>query len=164
MREWLYHILFATVEPLLGLGPSFTLFLVWCGCFLGRGLFYVQLADCATAPPPAQVLPWDPMGEIGMRQKEKLSCQEVGQTLSCPERLLDLHAWRHSGLLSAQVWVLWSGDWTPEPTRESPSNLNYSGSDEPISLCSPVALTKRSESRSGLLLQRDPFLGEFCFP
>lgn len=69
-----------------------------------------------------------------MGQKEKLFCHEVGRVLSCPERLCDLHAWRHSGLMSALAWVLWSGDWTPEPTREGLSNLNYSGSDEPMSL------------------------------
>lgn len=54
-----------------------------------------------TVPQPLlqpRQLRWDPTGEIGMRQNEKLSCHEVGQILSYPERLWDLHLWRHSGL------------------------------------------------------------------
>lgn len=39
--------------------------------------------------------------------------------------------------LSILIWVLWAGDWTPEPTREAPSHSNYSGTDDFMQSCGP---------------------------
>lgn len=91
---------------------------VWL--LLGMGLFYEQLPGCATASPAAQAAALGPHREIRKRLKEKLSCQ----ILSCPERFCDLYAWRHSGLLSALVWVLWSGiELQSPPERPLPPQI-----------------------------------------
>lgn len=78
----LYHILFPTVEPLLGHRPSPTLFLLWCGRSLATG------SSCAWPPASGRAGLWQPQAagtagqglwKTGIRCEEQLSCDEGAQ-------------------------------------------------------------------------------------
>lgn len=114
MSKLLYHILFPTVEPLLGHRPSPTLFLLWCGLCLATG------SSCAWPPASGRAGLWQPQAvgfagwglcKTGVRCEEQLSCDEGGQmpreAVGPPS--LEVFGTRMDTALSTLTWVLWAG-------------------------------------------------------